>query len=522
MSGNCGYKLTCTARSSFSNELEQLRRSVHQNLRDRPLGISVEDSDSEFGDLGSSMASSFDEDRGIEAAAAFALARSSPKVVFIDTRPLDEFLASHIPRAVHLSVPSVVCSRLRRQRDGSSREDGATAWASLGPFVSTIAGRAVWDSISLDSHLDVIVIGTERPDEEAPSALASALAQIVPVGSVRVLRGGWPAAVPHAQAEGLLVTGESSARPRGNDAARAPTMLSTGVRSGASTPMAMPLQPPQPPPPELPASAFTGGAPAPSQMVSRTASSSSTSSSSSGGVPSLSPLRRSLPQLSLNVGASPPQQQQRRPPPKLSLHVGQPNAVLGPGPAPAPKKLNTRVHPNKPGNLTLDIGDSNRLTLPSGPQSAMPTRHGMPALPPQVAKSAGLMPPPGEPWQQGHPPSPGLPTGQPFSGSMLSSGVPTPIARQPPIEVSTILPSFLYLGPEISTRTDVDTLLALGIRRVLNVALECDDDEGLGLRTSFERYYRIPMKDSVEESGVGKGIRDACDILGESDLLHHP
>lgn len=195
--------------------------------------------------------------------------------------------------------------------------------------------------------------------------------------------------------------------------------------------------------------------------------------------------------------------------------------MLGPGPVPGPgpKKLNTRVYPNKPGNLTLDIGDSNRLTLPSGPHSAMPTRHGLPALPQsQVARSAGLKPPSGEPWQQGQPSSPGLPTGQPFSGSMLGSGVPTPIARQPPLEVSTILPSFLYLGPEISTRTDVDTLLALGIRRVLNVALECDDDEGLGLRTSFERYYRIPMKDSVEESGVGKGIRDACDILGEFEL----
>lgn len=174
----------------------------------------------------------------------------------------------------------------------------------------------------------------------------------------------------------------------------------------------------------------------------------------------------------------------------------------------------------KPGKLTLDVGDisdANRLNIRTGPRSAMQTRGGnglTPIRPPQTATSAGLMPPTGEPWQ-GNPGlrSPGLPPGQPYSSSTC---MPIPTAlKQAPIEVSTILPSFLYLGPEISSRRDVDTLLALGIRRVLNVALECDDDEGLGLRTSFERYFRIPMKDSVEESGVGKGIRDACDILGE-------
>lgn len=517
-----GWELRCSAdnaaRSSLSNELEQLRRSVHQNLRDRPLGISVEDSDSEFGELGSSVAS-LDDDRCIGPRAAFALLRSSPQLVFVETRPLDDFLASHIPRAVHVSVPSLIYNRLRKQLNGSDPGSLRAAWSSLGAFVSLPAGRAVWDGVDLDAHLDVIVVGADRQDEEAATALANVLGQIVSIGAIRILRGGWAAAAPLAQAEGLVVTGEASAGARNNDAtpiALAPTVVPTGAGSGASTPMAMLLSPAQPPA-ELPPSAFTGGAPAPSQMARRTGSASSTSSTSSGsGEPSLSPMRRSLPQLSLNVGAT---QQQRRPPPKLSLHVGQPNAVLGPGGMGPKKGLNARSP--KPGRLTLDIGDSNRLNIPNGPMSAMQTRGGptglTPIQPPQMATSAGLMPPTGEPWQQNSSlRSPGLPTGQPFSGGAYSSGMPTPIAlRQAPIEVSTILPNFLYLGPEISTRTDVDTLLALGIRRVLNVALECDDDEGLGLRTSFERYYRIPMKDSVEESGVEKGIRDACDILGE-------
>ncbi len=441
--------------------------------------------------------------------------RSSPQALVVDTRPRDDFLAAHVARAVHVSIPSLIYSRLRRQLNGSDPESGASAWSSLGAFVSSPAGRMVWDGVNLDAHLDVIIVGADRHDEEAPCALANVLGQIVSTGSVRVLKGGWAAAAPLARAEGLHVTGETGDAPRSDatPVALAPTISPPEPGSGASTPMAMALSPTEPPG-QLPLSAFTGGAPAPSQMGKRgsVSSQSSTSSSSAGGGPSLSPMGRSLPQLSLNAGAP---HQARRPPPKLSLHVGQPNAMLGPGAGPK-KAFGART--GKPGKLTLDIGDSSRLNVPSGPMSALQTRGGptglTPIQPPVQATSAGLMPPVGEPWQ-GSLRSP-LPAGQPYSGGAYSSGLPTPsLLRQAPIEVSTVLPGFLYLGPEISSRADVEILVSMGIRRVLNVALECDDDEGLGLRQAFERYYRIPMKDSVEESGVGKGIRDACDILGE-------
>jgi dual specificity MAP kinase phosphatase len=82
--------------------------------------------------------------------------------------------------------------------------------------------------------------------------------------------------------------------------------------------------------------------------------------------------------------------------------------------------------------------------------------------------------------------------------------------------VSTILPDFLYLGPEPSTQAHVELLQEHGVRRIVNVAEECDDDLGLDLGGRFDRYVRIPMRDDVEESEVViRGVvRGVCDVLG--------
>ncbi|BEJ14435.1 hypothetical protein CspHIS471_0402020 [Cutaneotrichosporon sp. HIS471] len=514
--------LTSKSTESFlSSELEQLRRSVHQNLRDRPLGISVEDSDSEFGEAGSSM-SSLNDDMCISPMAALALVHSSPQALVIDTRPRNDFLAAHVAQSVHVSIPSLIYSRLRRQLNGPDPKSSAATWSSLSAFVSSSADREVWNGVDLNAPIDVIIVGVDRHDEDAPCALASVLGQVVSIGTVRILKGGWAAAAPLVQVEGLQVTGEGGGASRRSDAipvALGPTISPPETGSGASTPMAMALSPTEPRV-QLPLSAFTGGAPAPSQMGKRlSVSSQGSTSSSSGSGPSLSPMHRSLPQLSVNARTP---QHSRRPPPKLSLHIQQPNAMLGPGAGPK-KAFNTRTA--KPGPLRLHIGDLSRVNAPSGPMSALPTCGDPTGLTPiqplPQATSAGLMPPAGEPWQ-GSLRSPVV-AGQPYSGGLYSSSLPTPSPmRQAPINISTVLPGFLYLGPEISTSTDVEMLVSMGIRRVLNVALECDDDEGLGLRESFERYFRIPMKDTVEESGVAKGIRDACDILDDARLHDAP
>ncbi|EGN94885.1 hypothetical protein SERLA73DRAFT_187970, partial [Serpula lacrymans var. lacrymans S7.3] len=96
---------------------------------------------------------------------------------------------------------------------------------------------------------------------------------------------------------------------------------------------------------------------------------------------------------------------------------------------------------------------------------------------------------------------------------------PTTEEAFPVFMVSTILPNFLYLGPELTLPEHVEELKALGIKRILNIAAECDDDHGLRLREVFERYVRIPMQDTVEEDNISRGLREACDVLDEAHLF---
>ena len=80
--------------------------------------------------------------------------------------------------------------------------------------------------------------------------------------------------------------------------------------------------------------------------------------------------------------------------------------------------------------------------------------------------------------------------------------------------ISTILPNFLFLGPELTSPEHVEELQELGVKRILNIAAECDDDHGLKLKEVFDKYYKIPMRDTVEEENIAQGVREVCDILG--------
>jgi len=84
--------------------------------------------------------------------------------------------------------------------------------------------------------------------------------------------------------------------------------------------------------------------------------------------------------------------------------------------------------------------------------------------------------------------------------------------------ISTILPNFLFLGPELTTEEHVRELRELGVKRILNIAAECDDDQGLRLKEVFDRYYKIPMRDTVEEENIARGVREVCEILGERTI----
>ena len=88
-------------------------------------------------------------------------------------------------------------------------------------------------------------------------------------------------------------------------------------------------------------------------------------------------------------------------------------------------------------------------------------------------------------------------------------------AALPAFAISTILPNFLFLGPEITTHEQAQELEKLGVKRILNVALECDDDHGLGLKQRFDKYLKVPMRDTVEEENVGRSVREVCEFLGQ-------
>ncbi|EIN05870.1 hypothetical protein PUNSTDRAFT_145771 [Punctularia strigosozonata HHB-11173 SS5] len=137
----------------------------------------------------------------------------------------------------------------------------------------------------------------------------------------------------------------------------------------------------------------------------------------------------------------------------------------------------------------------------------------------------------------GPPPSPGHRTPRSSTSPLPpspSTARPTPDTEQPPstssdagereddFTISTILPNFLFLGPELTTEEHVQELLDLGVKRILNIAMECDDDQGLGLRQKFERYSRIPMRDTVEEDNIRNGVREACQLLDDARLHSAP
>ncbi|CED82731.1 map kinase phosphatase [Phaffia rhodozyma] len=83
--------------------------------------------------------------------------------------------------------------------------------------------------------------------------------------------------------------------------------------------------------------------------------------------------------------------------------------------------------------------------------------------------------------------------------------------------VSTIISSFLYLGPEPSSVQDVEELKKIGVRRVLNMAVECED--GFGMKDKFEVYRKLGIRDTVEEQVVAQDLNDACAYIDDA-LLH--
>lgn len=102
--------------------------------------------------------------------------------------------------------------------------------------------------------------------------------------------------------------------------------------------------------------------------------------------------------------------------------------------------------------------------------------------------------------------------------SRASSPLPPDTATEEGTEflISTVIPGFMYLGPEPRTKEDIDQLKSLGVQQILNMALEIDEG---ALTGQFEKYVKIPMRDFVDETGVQGRIDEACGLLGASRCI---
>ncbi|KAG0379009.1 hypothetical protein BGX24_001991, partial [Mortierella sp. AD032] len=80
-------------------------------------------------------------------------------------------------------------------------------------------------------------------------------------------------------------------------------------------------------------------------------------------------------------------------------------------------------------------------------------------------------------------------------------------------EISCILPEFLYLGPEIVTAEQVQELERLGVKRVLNMARECEDL--LLINHPAIEYHKVGVLDNID-ADVSAGLLEAVDIIAAS------
>jgi rhodanese-related sulfurtransferase len=83
--------------------------------------------------------------------------------------------------------------------------------------------------------------------------------------------------------------------------------------------------------------------------------------------------------------------------------------------------------------------------------------------------------------------------------------------------ISEIIPHFLYLGPEIATTDQLDGLQQRSIRRILNMAEECEDDVP-GLKETFV-YQKIAAQDIVEMQNVQGTLKKAVQAIGNKHML---
>ncbi|PFH47554.1 hypothetical protein AMATHDRAFT_67571 [Amanita thiersii Skay4041] len=496
---------------------------------------------------------------------------SAKRPLLIDTRPPTLHLAFHICYSINIAIPTLLLKRSRKQNGGFQSLD------ALRSFVTTEQGKASWDELLAPDGPwdgDIVVYDDEMDprDKSGGSSTAwvliSVLAPLLKSGFVSYLEGGISAAGYHPDLETLIVTPDDNTASNDPPAAKTPQtgtfkkglfQLDTGTASRSK------------PLPELDQNSASSSSTASTPPASRSplplmpASISSTSSpSSSLKLPRASKSATTSPRIShtdiTDPSPSPPPSQItfRRPvPPARRPSV--PN--LRRLDTSTTDRLSLRTKPGRSATLTVPPSLPLTLQVPTSPShlnlvhsnysppgSARRTPKNSPPLASAANGSGGYpisgaetpeqltpyyTPPhtPCTPRPLQPPPSmtvrPELDTTRTthYGYANALNDDDTPLSSDEEFlsfNVSTILPNFLFLGPELTAPEHVQELRDLGVRRILNIAAECDDDNGLRLREVFEKYVKIPMRDTVEEKNISWGVREVCNVLDDARLHSAP
>ncbi|KEP50171.1 dual specificity protein phosphatase [Rhizoctonia solani 123E] len=463
------------------NSMMALRSSVRQNLRMRPLSsgpTADEGDDLERPSFLSPTAPTTTTNgfaallgpTGLDLTGVLGMRDA----LMIDVRPPEAYAEGHVPGSINMFFLSLKFKRLLKP-------GALTDMSGLQPFIASEAGRATWDQAIRHWDHTVLVLDHDMDPKNTGPQLLSLVHQLADVRAAYYLAGGLASCANDPR---LIRTSDSSPD--------APLLVKKASRPDLSGRI---------------------------QLL--------TSSPDSATLPELDPTP--LPHHDGSTSAS------------SSGYLSPPAPARSPSlndtsPSPSPSATAfTRPRPRVPKLTRLDTKSAERLapslqidtyTPVDLPKLSLHTRPGVTKAATVPLRPLNLRPPGSPSFLATSPSSPAFPR----SPSPRSAIPPTPGTVRPSaavnspneFEVSTILPGFLYLGPEPNSAGHVKELKDLGVKRIVSVAIECDDDQGLELRRNFDKYLRVPMRDTVEEENVGRGVRDVCAFLDDARLHSSP
>ncbi|KAI5118630.1 hypothetical protein M0805_006997 [Coniferiporia weirii] len=445
--------------------------------------------------------------REITADSLFDRLAASSRPLLIDTRPPASYISSRILHSLNIAIPSLIMRRCTKPGGGFPSLD------TLRTYITTDGGKCKWDDMMKRSGAwdgDFVIYDEEMDEKNRDNiqvlswTLIALLQPLANNGSVLFLKGGVAAARARPASAHYIIAGEqdlptdSRTDPLSDDSfSRKGGLFQLDTHTAARS-KAMPEV-------ELPSTS-------PGPLIS-----SSNHNMLCDLSPSPSPSTSAFPLFTRPRKSSVPNLRKldttsaERLVPKLTVRTVPIKSNSLAAPSMSRHSSSSSLRSNSPSHLNLSYSNKN------GPSTSL--------SPPSTNSSTECLSPSGAFSTFTSPRSPNTPMGFPASPATARPELDQPPTTEEPLPtftVSSILPNFLYLGPEPASPEHVEELQSLGVRRILNIAIECDDDQGLRLKEKFERYTRIPMRDIVEEENVARSVREACEALDDARLHSAP